>query len=151
MASPIEIGIILAQSGLGLLSWSTFVRTGLVSAKTFTYGWKAHGQIRKLLHRARIPTAVPTTTSHLRGSFGGLPPTADAPERLAYVRNRIVHPPREKAMTSQPSPLLIEAWRLSLHYLELSLLRMSRYQGSTWSRVHGDVRPVPWDAGAVPW
>jgi hypothetical protein len=152
MASPIEIGIILAQSGLELLAWSTFVRTGLVSPKDFTYKWKAHGQIANLLRRFGIPTAIPSSSSHLGGTIPGYTGGAEGPERFAYVRNRIVHPPKGHASTgTQEGPLLIEAWRLGLHYLELCLLHLARYHGTIRSRVHRDERPVPWDRPRLPW
>jgi hypothetical protein len=140
---PIEVGIILAQAGLELLAWSTFVRSGRVAPGAFK-DWSAARQFRELLTRARVPMTVPGRLLALGDSLPTLGTAADAADRVAYVRNRIVHPPRNRRAGSLPSELIIDAWRLSLHYLELAILHRARYSGSIWSRVEDAVVPVPW-------
>jgi hypothetical protein len=140
---PIEIGILLAQAGLELMAWSTFVRSGRVAPKVFEE-WHADRQLRELLTRAKVPMDVPASLVALRGPLPGLAATADAAERIAYVRNRIVHPPRNRRSKMLPSALIQDVWRLSLHYLELAILHRAGYAGSTWSRVDEAVVPVPW-------
>jgi hypothetical protein len=139
---PIEIGITLAQSALELLAWSTFVRSGRVAPGDFE-AWPAARQIRELLARARIPTALPPSLVALSG-LAGTPITADGPERMAYVRNRIVHPPRNRRLRKLSSPELIDTWRLMLNYAELVLLELARYSGEIHSRIDDRPVPVPW-------
>lgn len=139
---PIEIGITLAQSALELLAWSTYVRSGRVSPDDFK-GWPAATQIRQLLERAKIPTSIPASLAALSGLSGVSAPN-DGPETVAYVRNRIVHPPRTKAPRKLSSPELVATWRLMLRYTELVILRLAGYSGEIRSRVDDQVEPVPW-------
>jgi hypothetical protein len=139
---PIEIGITLAQSALELLAWSTFVRSGRVAPSDFK-DWQAARKLRELLSRARIPLATPSTLAAL-ASLSGVSAPADGPARVAYVRNRIVHPPRNTTLHKLSSAELVDAWRLMLYCADLVLLRLARYSGEIRSRIDDRPAPVPW-------
>jgi len=139
---PIEIGIILAQSALELLAWSTFVRSGRMTPAAFK-DWSAADQIRSLLDRAHISRSVPPSLVAL-ASLSGASAPGDGPERVAYVRNRIVHPPRNTSLRKLSSPELVDAWRLMLYYAELILLKLARYKGQIHSRIDDHPTLVPW-------
>jgi hypothetical protein len=141
---PIEIGIMLAQAGLDVLAWSTFVRSGRVSATDFRK-WSAGERFRRLLTPRRVPNSVPGPLAALAGPLPDVSLTADVFERIATVRNRIVHPPRGGgSLRRQPSDLITDSWRASLYFLELAILWLSGYQGDTYSRVENRRAPVPW-------
>ena len=140
---PIEIGITLAQSALEVLAWSTYVRSGRVSPSEFKRGWPAARRIRELLRKAKIPTGVPASMALLTG-LPGVSAPMDGPETVAYVRNGIVHPPRNRALRRLSSPELIATWRLMLWYAELVILSLAGYSGDVRSRVDDQVSPVPW-------
>jgi hypothetical protein len=84
-------------------------------------------------------------------AFGRANNLVDAgPELVTEVRNKLVHPPRRLNGPEWPSPdVIIEAWELSMWYLELVLLRVLEYSGSYTSRItakaYGDTSPVPWE------
>jgi hypothetical protein len=141
---PIEIGVILAQSGLELLAWSTFVPNGSISPKEFEKQWPADRQLRRLLQLASVPTAVPAQLANLARDLPGLNASDDAPTRVSWVRNKIVHPPRNRAFYAHEAALITDTWRLSLTYLELSLLFLCGYSGDYQSRIDGGVAAVPW-------
>ena len=139
---PIEIGIILAQSALELLAWSTYVRSGRVAPSEFKR-WSAAHRIRELLKRAKIPTTIPASLTALAG-IPAVPAPRDGPESVAYVRNRIVHPPRGKSPPRSSSAELVGTWRLMLWYTELLILKAAGYSGTVRSRVDDQVVSVPW-------
>jgi hypothetical protein len=140
----VEVGIVLAQVALELLSWALLVLDAHVATpNVFNDQWNAARRIRELLVRLGIPTMVPAAFSSLR-SLGGLATPGDGPERVVYVRNRIAHPPK-KLLASWPAhPAVGEAELLSLEFLELALLRLSGYRGPYWSRSTASTNPVPW-------
>lgn len=139
---PIEIGITLAQSALELLAWSTFVRSGRVTPADFER-WPAARRLRELLSRARIPLTTPPTLAAL-ASLSGVGAPGDGPERVAYVRNRIVHPPRNRTLRKLSSAELVDAWRLMLYYADVVVLRLARYSGEIRSRIDDKPSVVRW-------
>lgn len=76
------------------------------------------------------------------------PEPHDVPAVLTAVRNRLVHPHGMWDIYDRPN-LLVEAWKLLVHCLELLILHWVGYTGKVqdtsqlrgWS---GEVHPVPW-------
>lgn len=132
----------MAQSALELLAWSTFVRPGLVAPSEFK-SWSAAIRIRKLLKRAKLSVSIPAPLTTL-SSLPGVSAPKDGPEAAAFVRNRIVHPPRNRSARKLTSPELVDAWRLMLRYTELLILKLASYSGNVKSRVDDQVGSVPW-------
>jgi hypothetical protein len=142
-AVPIDIGIILAQAGLELLAWSVLVRSGRVAPSAYKR-MSADESLRRLLRPTNMPMVTPPNLGALAGPLPGLGASSDVAERVAYVRNKIVHPPRNRRMAALPPQLIRETWLMSLHMLELALLHLAGFRGQMQSRVSGRRVAVPW-------
>ena len=71
----------------------------------------------------------------------------DGPEVLTFIRNRIVHPPKEQN-TVQRYPYY-QAYTLAKWYVELCLLKLGGFNGKYHNRTRkvrwsGQVEDVPW-------
>jgi hypothetical protein len=119
--NPVENAIIAAQSGLELLGWLQFVEARNVSAADWNDPrlYPAHKKIRELLGLASVNADIPVRFASLMGLD---PSWRDGPSVVAGVRNRLVHPKNVAGRVGWPTPVLIDTWLLSTHYLELSLL-----------------------------
>ena len=107
----------------------------------------AADRLRLLLKWASIPLEVPPYLGLLEAM--ALNQKMEGPEVLSWIRNRIVHPDKKDQLEYGP---VRDAWKLSLWYLELLLLRLFDYEGPYRSRADspqsiGESRLVPW---AVP-
>jgi hypothetical protein len=117
----VENAIIAAQSGLELLGWLQFVEARNVSAADWNDPrlYPAHKKIRELLGLASVNADIPARFASLMGLD---PSWRDGPSVVAGVRNRLVHPKNVAGRVGWPTPVLVDTWLLSTHYLELSLL-----------------------------
>ena len=109
----------------------------------------AADKLRLLLKWADLPADVPASLGDLRKLASNR--NMDAPEVLGWIRNRIVHPDKKGELNRDP---VYDAWRLSLWYLELLLLRVLSYGGPYQSRVYDsqatdDYPLVPWVANGA--
>lgn len=146
---PVDVSIIVAQSGLELLGWTEFVEPGLVDKEVWRRHMKAWEKITKLLETKAIQIGIPPETPNLVGLD---PSWKTGPQAIAGVRNRLVHPSRKADSSSWPVEVLVDAWRLSVYYLELALLHRlgvtspirNRLNPNVWT---GTVESPPW-AGA---
>lgn len=142
--SRVEVGIVLAQVALELLAWALLVLDQqLVSRHDFDQNMDAAGRIRKLLAELGIPVGVPAPLTAL-GALAGPASPGDGPQRIAFVRNRIIHPPKRIPAAWPDLAPAVEANYLGLEFLELALLKLSDYRGKYWSRCAGATKPVPW-------
>ncbi|MEY2590537.1 MAG: hypothetical protein QOJ67_2521 [Acidimicrobiaceae bacterium] len=148
---PLDAAIPTAQTALELLSWAVLVikETWLVPGEG---DLSFQGRLRLLLKWAGIDPAVPVELVDMERVRREANLT-DAPATIAWVRNRLVHPPKmgNDGLPQWPShDLQVDVWRLSLQYIELIVLRLLGYQGRFGTRTHidgrwaGDVEPVPW-------
>jgi len=142
-ADPIENAIVGVQIVLETLTW--LIQPGTPTQRG------AGGRIAKLLSEADIPLDIPDSMPGLsaaaahRGWIHG-------PHAIVEIRNDIVHVGRAETLHFET---LVDAWRLSLWYVELALLRWLGYSGVHNSRIGNDratgkVEPVPWAHSAVP-
>ncbi len=139
----VEIETMLGQAALELLAWTLLVSDGSTPPAVFNTTWNAAERIRRLLQMASIPTDVPSQFSAL-ASLGGPSAPGDGPERIVFLRNRYVHPPKR---TTGNWPLFqpaIEGSRLTLHYLELAILFAVGYRGVYWNRLDTGSDNTPW-------
>jgi hypothetical protein len=142
---PVEVAIVVAQSGLELLGWTAFVESGAVTKEA----WKkmrASEKIANLLESIKADLAIPDGVATLRGLD---PNWRSGPEAVAGVRNRLVHPSRKADSSSWPGEVLADAWLLSSRYLELALLHRVGVESPIRSRLNpnvmtGSVTPPPW-------
>jgi hypothetical protein len=146
-----EGALVLAHSGLDLLSWMRLViQKGAYGPKVFE-NLHADQRIRLVLADLGIPDAVPTSipqahaltvSEHLK----------DGPELINRLRNAVVHPTpvKRKFLTKVSAGCRHEALQLALHYLELGILAICGYPGEYVTRLMTGV----WRSQAtsrVPW
>lgn len=153
--NPVDSAIVVSHSALELLAWAVLV---------VEHRWldpkdgdlATAGRIRLLLRWAGIDSAIDPRLTALQ-RLAKRENCIDGPDALAFVRNRIVHPPRRlpKGAPSWPSwGELVESWRLAMEYAELVLLRILDYEGEYGTRFHtegrwpGQTQSVPWAMGA---
>ncbi len=125
-----ESSLILGQAALELLSWTYFVVENQCPASQFN-GLPAVERIRKLLDKASIPMAIPR---HL-GSLAASGSWADGPDAITFVRNAVVHPRRLPRLMTKPSRARMQAWQLTLWYLERAFLWLLDYSGYYGNRL----------------
>lgn len=144
--TTLEARIMLVGAALEYLSWDTHVLRGGRS-KSHHGARKASENLRELLEAAGVPTAVPADLGDLeqlrkdKGLLG-------APEAVAWLRNRLVHP-KDANEPYRLRGLVLEAWQLLTEHSELLLLHDLGYTGlcnprhppGRWAH---DSSPVPW-------
>lgn len=151
-AGGVEGGIVLVQTALELLSWVYLVEdraSKVISGRRFD-ARAAEGRIRELLTKLSIPTGLPEDLVKLASAAAVLG-TSDGVGAFVSLRNAIVHPKRSKRdkVTAVGTAARIQALSLGLWYLELTLLRLSGYDGAYYSRLKSGYREevresVPW-------
>jgi hypothetical protein len=141
----IDSGLIIAQAAIELLAWTHCVQDRqMVSAEGFgRKGLGAADKMRILASSLSIPTSIP---QHLRAlSCPPGKPWKDMPEALTTIRNSLVHPALDRAISSDA---YYEAWNLAAWFIEMCLLRLCGYNGKYANRLKqrsiGEVESVPW-------
>jgi hypothetical protein len=141
----VDTGIILAQTALKLLAWTHCVidRKLAPRAQFKRGGLSAAERLRKLASSLSIPLDIPTGISVLPRKSGA--PWTDSMALITGIRNALVHPDKGTALPDQP---FYEGWKLSLWYLDMTLLRLCGHDGNYANRLRqryvGEVDPVPW-------
>jgi hypothetical protein len=145
----VDSGLILAQAALEVLSWSyCVVERKMLSAADFKQrGLSASDKFRLLASVLGIPLEIPRELGALYAMQGGS--CKDGMDAITEIRNSLVHPQREMQIHFDA---FCEAWKLSLWYLDLALLRLFRYEGKYGNRLAkhwvGEVTDVPWASDA---
>jgi hypothetical protein len=148
---PVDARIPLACAALELLAWGILQTQQWVTTDALAK-LTAAASIRLLLQWANVDIAVPPTFAALearRRSLG----QADlaAPDALVKIRNDLVHPPKRLTQLEWPSSEeMQQAWRVSMEYLELVILRAVNYQKHYLPRAQLTSRWVT-DTELVPW
>lgn len=141
----VDSALLFTQAALELLSWTYCVLDRkMVSANAFKpRGLSAADKLRLLASSLGIPLEIPPELSALRAKPGTK--WDDSMDAITDLRNGLVHPGKEKTV---PEGTYYDAWRLSMWYLDLILLRLCEYQGDYSNRLAqryvGQVVPVPW-------
>lgn len=152
----IQGSIILGQAAFELLAWTILVddkRT--INSETMSRSLPANDKLRLLLTFCEIPLEVPKSLTALvkyADSIKSKQFFADGPQILTQIRNALVHsdPEKRKLLLAKDSGTIYEAWRLTVWYLELILLRFFDYHGPYSCRIPDDGprnlgrRLVPW-------
>jgi len=141
-SDPVEAAIPAAQIALETLEATISLRPELDDP---TLGSHAAAKHARLLKRLGIPIDIPAELQDLLRASGPKP-WQHGPEAITQLRNDITHPRQDRPWTG---PAMIEAWTLSLWYVELSMLAWLGYRGAynrrtRTSRWVGLVDPVPW-------
>jgi hypothetical protein len=142
----IDTGIVLAQTALELLAWTYCVldRKVLPASAFKPRGLSAGDKLRRLTSALGIPRDIPTSLAALHARPGKK--WVDGMEAITSIRNSIVHP---GSGVQLPEDSEYEAWRLSLWYIDMVLLRLCGHRGRYVNRLDeprlaGRVVPVPW-------
>lgn len=144
-STGIDAAIILAQAALERLAHHHLVvDRKMISHKGFD-DLRVSDRMRLLFSSLGIPNVITATTPEIQKAAKGFK-WADAPHALTDIRNELVHPISRK----QVSACMLDGWRLSLWYLELSILAMCGYDGTYTNRLTakyaGQSEDVPWKA-----
>jgi len=143
----IDAGIILSQAALERLGFEfCVVERRLLEREGFKKLW-ASDKFRLLFSTLRIPLDIPDETPDLqRLSIKNQMNWLDAPHALTGIRNSLVHP--EKIHSAPLGKACPNAWKLSLWYLEMSMLAICGYSGPYANRLKqhwvGQIEDVPW-------
>ncbi|QXL85212.1 hypothetical protein [Comamonas sp. NLF-1-9] len=139
----IDAAIILAQAALERLAHHYLV----VDQKVVSGKGRASDRLRMLFSACGIPNEIMDATPDIRranGTFKKDTRWMDAPHAITDIRNSLVHPVSKKKLHD----CHVDAWKLSLWYLELSVLALCGYDGTYVSRLTAkyvtDSANVPW-------
>jgi hypothetical protein len=145
-AGAVDGAIVLAQTGLELLSWQLLYQEGRRFSRREFNDLGVEKALRELLRLMSVTPNFPAPLSRLADA-GSRRRGWDGPAAIVAVRNNIAHP-RGRGDKSLAQPLVVaEAWRLSLLYLELALLYAFGHQGRYQNRFDprlGRTQPMPW-------
>lgn len=126
----IDAAIILAQSALERLAHHHLVvDKKMISPEGFDR-LKASDRLRLLFSSLNLPVGIGAATPDIQkvaSSFKWV----DAPHAMTDIRNELVHPVSKKRVAD----CFLDAWRLSLWYLELSVLALCGYDDTYTSRL----------------
>jgi hypothetical protein len=151
----VDSGLMVAQAGLELAYWIA-AQSNLVQ-ELDSNGTKtpADVRIRTMLAEMGIRCEIPSRYSSLHKQLKQVSKRADCdggderdgPRVITAIRNSLVHPaPKWKPVRNATQ----DAWILSLHYLELTLLKLFEYNGPYFNRLKhtttGEAELVPWIA-----
>ncbi len=141
----VEQRITVAFAALELLSWQRAVLedgADPVKHENKNADWR----LRAMLKKAKIPISpIPAHLPALK-AFAKKEGHGDAPKAVAEVRHRLTHPKRLDDLYDRDQ-LLIEAWWLTVRYLELLILHWIGYTGRIVDRTKRgwpQVDAVPW-------
>ena len=143
----IDAAIILAQSALERLAYHYLVvDRKMISGKGFD-DLRASDRLRMLFTVCGIPNEITDTTPDIRqanDTFRKESKWVDGPHAITDIRNSLVHPVSKKKVHG----CYVDAWKLSLWYLELSVLALCGYDDTYTSRLTAkyvtESETVPW-------
>ena len=140
----VDAGLILAQTALELLAWTYCVRDRkMISEVAFQRRLSAADKFRLLVSSLSIPLEIPTNLSALHERAGKK--WVDAMDAITAIRNSLIHPSAHEQLLGFA---YFDAWKLSLWYIELVLLRLCGHSGKYANRLHqrwtGQIESVPW-------
>ncbi|MEE8250235.1 MAG: hypothetical protein V3R24_00710 [Gemmatimonadales bacterium] len=150
----LEGALVLGQVALELLGSACCVELNpIVSAGGFAR-LPASDRIRLLLSFAKIPLRLPVELKTLC-DVACANDWADGPEAIVAIRNAVVHrtATKIKLLSDVSGRARYDAWLLTIHYIELCILHLIRYNGPVANRISaqmlGQVESVPWMRGDV--
>lgn len=136
----IDTGIILSQVALEKLAWTHCVLDRKIAKKKdFKPGGKNAAQkLTLMLADLGIPTHTPIAMRALRKR------SSDGPTAVTQIRNSLVHPKRTNRLTTNE---LFQAWKLTMWYLDVILLKCCSHSGGyadrRLSRWVGEIQSTP--------
>lgn len=142
-ATGIDAAIILAQTAMERLSHHHLVvDRKMISLRGFD-DLKASDRLRLLFSSLGIPNQITAATPDLCEAAKRFK-WIDAPQALTDIRNELVHPVSRR----QVGGCMVDGWKLSLWYVELSILALCGYGGAYTNRLTAKYvtqsENVPW-------
>jgi hypothetical protein len=141
----VDAALLLSQSALELLAWTYCVKDKqIASKKAFkTRGLSASEKLRLMASSLNLPLEIPQTLTALHSKTGTK--WLDSMEAITAIRNGLVHPGETRTV---PDGAYYDAWRLSLWYIELVILKLCGHNGQYANRIAercvGQTETVPW-------
>lgn len=139
----IDAAIILAQSALERLAHHHLVVDKKMISPEGLDRLKASDRLRLLFSSLNLPIGIGAATPDIQNVASDAK-WADAPHAITDIRNELVHPISKK----QVAGCFVDAWKLSLWYLELSVLALCGYDDTYTSRLTAkyviESEKVPW-------
>lgn len=140
----VDSALILIQAALERLAFHHAVADRkLLLREGFKDLKRVSDKLRMLFSSLGIPLEIPTSLTMLH-SAAKQNKWVDAPHAITAVRNSLVHPDTTKPLFD----CCFEAWKLSLWYLELSILALCGYDGTFQNRFS---ETYEWHVEQVPW
>jgi hypothetical protein len=104
----------------------------------------AADQLRLLVSTCGILLETPSALQQLAAMRTQGRQGTDGPDRIAWLRNDFVHPPRGGS-SPRTHDRIVDAWLLSVWYLELALLSLMGQSGTYLCRLtSGEISSLPW-------
>ncbi|MCE9527086.1 MAG: hypothetical protein K8R36_13650, partial [Planctomycetales bacterium] len=141
----VDAGLILTQTALELLAWtSCVIDRKLIPKSDFKRGkLTAAEKLRYLATSLDIPNDIPQALCNFKGPNGTK--WRDSMHAITAVRNSLVHPDANAGLAEDS---FLDAWKLSLWYLDMIFLRLCGHNGVYANRLAkrwiGEVESVPW-------
>jgi len=133
----IDSAIILAQTALERLAYHHLVvDRKMISSEGFKK-LVASDRLRMLLSSLNIPIGITGATPDIQHVAKWI----DGPHAMTDIRNSLVHPDNKKDVGN----CYFDAWKLSIWYLELSILALCQYNDTYKNFLRmGQIDYVPW-------
>lgn len=142
----IESGVILAQSALELLAFTYIVQDKKLLEKESFKKLTTSDKLRLFLRSLEIPIDIGESHRRLNSKVSNNYKWVDLAHAITDIRNSFIHP--EHSAKGNFYELALEAWKISLHLLELSILAICKYESEYSNRetvkIRGQLEPVPW-------
>lgn len=152
----IENGLVLAQMAFEGIGWFLLVEESKSLSPRRYERMRAAEKLSRMLSQCNIPLGIPSELKALV-SAAKSQDWDNGPHAVTAIRNAHVHSNPRNLERLQKAGIDAEgeAWVLSMHYIELLLLKIFDFNGDFSSRlvrggfVWDAVRKVPWNDGTV--
>jgi hypothetical protein len=128
----IDVGIIIGQTAIERLAYYILVQDKKMLSENEFRAMKASEKLRRLLSKYEIELEVPATLQVMKRN-STLCGWEDGPHAITEIRNSLIHPKSKNAEAMDES--MYEAWKLTLWYLEVCILKIFQYKGPYTNRL----------------
>eukprot|EP01093_Parvamoeba_rugata_P017093 TRINITY_DN6659_c0_g1_i1.p1 TRINITY_DN6659_c0_g1~~TRINITY_DN6659_c0_g1_i1.p1 ORF type:complete len:325 (+),score=34.98 TRINITY_DN6659_c0_g1_i1:198-1172(+) len=128
----IDVGIIIGQTAIERLAYYILVQNKKILSEREFRDLKASDKFRRLLSEYEIELVLPETLKVMKLN-SKLCRWEDGPHAITEIRNSLVHPKSKNSEAMGQS--MYEAWKLTLWYLEVCILKIFQYKGLYTNRL----------------
>ena len=137
----IDVGLVSAQTAIERLSYEYCVFERKLIGRQGFKSISAADKFRLLLSSLSIPLEIPPSATSL-AQVARNRNWADGPQALTEIRNDLVHGGLKRMQL--PNNCYVDAWKLSLWFVEMTVLAICEFKGTHWNRNTRTAEPVPW-------